>query len=46
MAIVKGLYGLDQVACVRFASVFNEFQEVEDFAKFLDEMSQWNGETE
>lgn len=34
-AIMKALKSLDDVAYVRYASVYRDFQETEDFAKFL-----------
>src|SRR3954452_7199633 len=34
---MKALKNLDQVAYVRFASVYRDFQETNDFAKFLGE---------
>ncbi len=35
---MKGLKAIDDVAYVRFASVYRDFREVEDFAKVLAEM--------
>ena len=37
--VMEGLYGLDQVAYVRFASVYRNFREAKDFEEFLGEMS-------
>ena len=37
-AIMEGLKGLDDVAYVRFASVYRDFREAEDFGKMLDEL--------
>jgi transcriptional repressor NrdR len=37
-AIMEGLKGLDDVAYVRFASVYRDFREAEDFGKVLDEL--------
>jgi transcriptional repressor NrdR len=37
--IMKGLKALDDVAFVRFASVYRDFKEAKDFQKFLDDMS-------
>jgi len=34
--VMKALKGLDEVAYVRYASVYRDFKETEDFAKFLD----------
>ncbi len=34
-AIMKALKGLDDVAYVRYASVYRDFQQTEDFANFL-----------
>lgn len=36
---MEGLYALDQVAYVRFASVYRNFREAKDFEAFLGEMS-------
>jgi transcriptional repressor NrdR len=37
-ALMEGLKGLDDVAYVRFASVYRDFREAEDFGKMLDEL--------
>ncbi|HAT07842.1 MAG TPA: transcriptional regulator NrdR [Rhodobiaceae bacterium] len=37
--VMEGLYALDQVAYVRFASVYRNFREARDFEEFLGEMS-------
>ena len=37
--VLQGLYALDQVAYVRFASVYRNFREAKDFEEFLGEMS-------
>src|SRR5437868_7961799 len=37
-ALMEGLKGLDDVAYVRFASVYRDFREAEDFGKVLDEL--------
>lgn len=37
--VMEGLYALDQVAYVRFASVYRNFREAKDFEAFLGEMS-------
>ena len=37
--VMEGLYALDQVAYVRFASVYRNFREAKDFEEFLGEMS-------
>ncbi|CAI8389445.1 MAG: Transcriptional repressor NrdR [Rhodobiaceae bacterium UBA7378] len=43
--VMEGLYALDQVAYVRFASVYRNFREAKDFEEFLGEMSiQSNGD--
>ncbi len=34
--VMKSLKSLDEVAYVRYASVYKDFKETEDFAKFLD----------
>lgn len=36
--VMKALANLDQVAYVRFASVYKEFREAEDFGKFLKQL--------
>ena len=36
--VMEGLYALDQVAYVRFASVYRDFREVKDFETFLGKM--------
>jgi len=33
--VMKGLYVLDKVAFVRFASVYRDFREAKDFEHFL-----------
>ncbi len=38
--VMEGLYALDQVAYVRFASVYRNFREAKDFEEFLGEMSE------
>ena len=35
--LMKGLKSLDEVAYVRYASVYRDFQETQDFARFLGE---------
>ena len=37
--VMEGLYALDQVGYVRFASVYRNFREAKDFKEFLGEMS-------
>ena len=37
--VVEGLRGLDDVAYVRFASVYRNFREAKDFEELLDELS-------
>ena len=37
--VMEGLYALDHVAYVRFASVYRNFREAKDFEEFLGEMS-------
>ncbi len=37
--VMEGLYALDQVAYVRFASVYRNFREAKDFEEFLGEMT-------
>ena len=36
-AVMKGLKGLDEVAYVRYASVYRDFRETQDFARFAAE---------
>jgi len=36
-SILKSLKGLDEVAYIRFASVYRDFQDVENFKNFLKE---------
>ena len=36
--VMEGLSNLDQVAYVRFASVYKNFREASDFGEFVDEM--------
>ncbi len=36
--VMEGLFALDQVAYVRFASVYRDFREAKDFENFLGEM--------
>ncbi|GHF29137.1 transcriptional repressor NrdR [Kordiimonas sediminis] len=38
--VMEGLDGLDQVAYVRYASVYRNFREASDFANFLGKMSE------
>lgn len=37
--VMEGLRSLDDVAYVRFASVYKDFREAKDFEEFLDELS-------
>ncbi len=37
--VMQALYSLDKVAYIRFASVYQNFREVKDFEKVLDELS-------
>lgn len=37
--VISALYNLDIVAYIRFASVYHEFQNVEDFVTFISNMS-------
>ena len=36
--IMEGLFMLDHVAYIRFASVYRQFDEIDDFKKFLKQM--------
>ncbi|NDF11503.1 MAG: transcriptional repressor NrdR [Proteobacteria bacterium] len=38
-AVMKALKGLDPVAYVRYASVYKDFSELDDFGKFVDQMA-------
>ncbi len=38
--VMEGLAGLDQVAYVRFASVYKNFREAKDFEKFIGELDE------
>jgi transcriptional repressor NrdR len=38
--VMEGLRELDSVAYVRFASVYKNFREVEDFERFLDDLGE------
>ena len=38
MMVMETLAGLDQIAYVRYASVYKDFKETEDFNTFLDDM--------
>ncbi|MCF6198046.1 MAG: transcriptional regulator NrdR [Hyphomicrobiaceae bacterium] len=39
LLVMEALKDVDDVAFVRFASVYHDFQEVEDFSDFLEELS-------
>jgi transcriptional repressor NrdR len=39
LLVMEGLRGLDEVAYVRFASVYRNFRDTEDFKTVLDELS-------
>ncbi|ODT77002.1 transcriptional regulator NrdR [Devosia sp.] len=43
--VMEGLKGLDDVAFVRFASVYKNFSAADDFRNFLAELAQGQGET-
>ena len=36
--VMQGLYSIDKVAYVRFASVYRDFRETKDFEQFLDSL--------
>ncbi len=42
--VMEGLKGLDDVAYVRFASVYRNFREARDFEAVLDELNQDDGD--
>ncbi len=42
--VMEGLRNLDEVAYVRFASVYRNFREAKDFEEIIDEMSSDEGE--
>jgi transcriptional repressor NrdR len=37
--VMEGLKGLDDVAYVRFASVYRNFREAKEFSELLDELN-------
>ncbi len=41
---MEGLKGIDDVAYVRFASVYKNFREAKDFEALLDELSDPDGQ--
>ena len=43
--VMEGLKGLDDVAFVRFASVYKNFSAADDFRNFLAELAQGQGQT-
>jgi transcriptional repressor NrdR len=43
--VMEGLRNLDEVAYVRFASVYRNFREAKDFEEIIDEMSSLEGDT-
>ncbi len=45
LLVMEGLKGLDDVAYVRFASVYRDFREAKDFENLLDELSADETET-
>ncbi len=44
--VIQGLKSLDDVAYVRFASVYRDFREIADFHALIDELSQSESERE
>ncbi|MEK7265057.1 MAG: transcriptional regulator NrdR [Pseudomonadota bacterium] len=42
--VMEGLAGLDDVAYVRYASVYKDFREARDFGEFIGELSDQEGE--
>ncbi len=42
--IMEGLANLDQVAYVRFASVYKNFKEAKDFEQFIGNLNVYNAE--
>jgi transcriptional repressor NrdR len=44
--VIRGLKSLDDVAYVRFASVYRDFREIADFHALIDELSQGESERE
>jgi len=38
--VMEGLKGLDEIAYIRFASVYKNFREAKDFSDMLDELSE------
>jgi transcriptional repressor NrdR len=43
--VMEGLKGLDDVAYVRFASVYKNFREAKDFEEIIDQLAQDEGKT-
>jgi transcriptional repressor NrdR len=41
--VMEGLAGLDDVAYVRYASVYRDFREARDFGEFIDELEDQEG---
>lgn len=41
--VMQGLAGLDDVAYVRYASVYRNFREARDFGEFIDELADQEG---
>ena len=44
--VMKAMKSLDEVGYVRYASVYRDFRETEDFAKFLSDEGYADGEGE
>jgi transcriptional repressor NrdR len=44
--VMEGLAGLDDVAYVRYASVYRDFREARDFGEFIDELESEEGADE
>ncbi len=42
--VMEGLAGLDDVAYVRYASVYKDFREARDFGEFIGELEEQEGE--
>jgi transcriptional repressor NrdR len=42
--VMEGLAGLDDVAYVRYASVYKDFREARDFGEFIGELGDQEGE--
>ena len=44
--VLKRLYHTDRVAYIRFASVYRNFENVDEFIREIDELSKWSASKE